>query len=266
MNLSKLKFALFLLVVPLAASPFLLAPSIPVYADNNQEIGISLSVTGATPSAGSIVSMEKGQFSLSTKAFDDNIYGLVLPQPSVYFLDISSPGNVSVARSGLAEVRVSSVNGTISPGDYLTSSATPGVAQKADHGGYVLGKAIDAYNESDKTKEGIISVALEPQLWLGSTTSTSVGNNLLKNLSLAFQAPTLAPLASLRYLLAAIIAAGSFLLGFAFFGRVASRGVDALGRNPLASTTIQIGVIINLGITALITGSGLVLAYLILVL
>ncbi|KKU82490.1 MAG: hypothetical protein UY11_C0046G0010, partial [Candidatus Amesbacteria bacterium GW2011_GWC2_47_8] len=41
---------------------------------------------------------------------------------------------------------------------------------------------------------------------------------------------------------------------------------EAVGRNPLAGRLIQLSVVLNLLLTALIMGSGLVIAYLILVL
>jgi hypothetical protein len=74
-----------------------------------------------------------------------------------------------------------------------------------------------------------------------------------------------APLESLRYLLAFIIAIVSFGLGFLYFGRVIKTGVEAIGRNPLASRTIQATIFVNIVITIVIVGTGLALAALILI-
>ena len=94
----------------------------------------------------------------------------------------------------------------------------------------------------------------------------STKGNLLETVRQALLSPTLTPLASLRYVLASIMAVGAFILGFWYFGRVAKTGVEAIGRNPLAGRTIQLGVILNLLLTGVIMASGLVVAYLILVL
>jgi hypothetical protein len=72
-------------------------------------------------------------------------------------------------------------------------------------------------------------------------------------------------LASLRYLLAIIVAVMAFGLGFVYFGRVAKGGVEALGRNPLAGRAIQLSVLMNLILTVAIMVGGLVLAYIILI-
>jgi len=54
------------------------------------------------------------------------------------------------------------------------------------------------------------------------------------------------------------------LLGFVAFGRVAGRGVEALGRNPLAARVIQLGIFLNVFITVAIIAAGILVAILIL--
>jgi hypothetical protein len=41
-----------------------------------------------------------------------------------------------------------------------------------------------------------------------------------------------------KYIIAGFVVIGSVMLGFYFFGQVASRGIDALGRNPLAGKMV----------------------------
>jgi F0F1-type ATP synthase membrane subunit c/vacuolar-type H+-ATPase subunit K len=53
-------------------------------------------------------------------------------------------------------------------------------------------------------------------------------------------------------------------LGFVFFGRVVARGVEAMGRNPLAGSLIAVSVVFNLILTVVIMLVGLGIAYLIL--
>jgi hypothetical protein len=57
-----------------------------------------------------------------------------------------SPDYHAVALVGRVPVNVSTENGTIAAGDYLTSSSAPGVAMKATHAGYTLGKATQSYS------------------------------------------------------------------------------------------------------------------------
>ena len=57
-----------------------------------------------------------------------------------------------------------------------------------------------------------------------------------------------------------------FGLGFIYFGRIAKAGVEAIGRNPLASRTITSGLVLHILLTIVIVGAGLGIGYLILVL
>ena len=160
-------------------------------------------------------------------------------------------------------VRVSSQNGNIEVGNLVTSSNIPGVGQKATSNGFVLGLALEGYTSDDTEATGDILVSLNIH-----PTSGFVGDrtNLIANVRQALSAPVIAPLASLRYLLAFIIAILSFGVGFVYFGRVVKTGVEAVGRNPLASRAIQITVLINILITIVIVVAGLGIAFLILIL
>jgi hypothetical protein len=70
----------------------------------------------------------------------------------------------------------------------------------------------------------------------------------------------------MRYLAAVLTTAVAFALGFFFFGRHGKAGIEALGRNPLAARTIGIGMAINIFLTVVVMGVGLLIAYMILVL
>ena len=168
-----------------------------------------------------------------------------------------------VMQKGDVLVRVSSQNGNIEVGDLVTTSTVPGVAKKATSNGFILGLALEAYASDDSETTGniLVSINIHP-------TSSFVGDraNLVANIRQALSAPVIAPLASLRYLLAFIIAILAFALGFLYFGRVVKSGVEAVGRNPLASRVIQITVIINILITLVIVVTGLAIALLILIL
>ena len=87
----------------------------------------------------------------SDKAYQQTIIGIV----SNNYGDFTSAGyNIKkednpmpVALNGRVPVKVSLENGPIAAGDPLTSSSVPGVAMKATASGYVIGKALESFDE-----------------------------------------------------------------------------------------------------------------------
>src|SRR5205085_2610488 len=70
----------------------------------------------------------------------------------VVYRSIDDSGS-PVARNGLAEVNVSTINGDINQGDYITSSPLAGKGEKAISSGYVVGIALQKFT----TKDGSIT-------------------------------------------------------------------------------------------------------------
>jgi hypothetical protein len=70
------------------------------------------------------------------------------------------PNALPLAMSGIVKLKVSSINGSISPGDPLTASLIRGVAVKAVGPGYIGAKAIGSYSNSDPNQVGIIDVII----------------------------------------------------------------------------------------------------------
>jgi len=85
----------------------------------------------------------------ASTSYDNNLLGVVS------YSDIPALGTkvndnyLPIALIGRVPVKVSTENGSIQPGDYLTSSTKPGVAMKATEAGPVIGKALEAYNNSN---------------------------------------------------------------------------------------------------------------------
>ena len=90
--------------------------------------------------------------------------------------------------------------------------------------------------------------------------------NLLDALRSGSLSPLLNPVESLRYILAALIVAATFIIGFSTFGKSSSRTIEALGRNPLAQRSIKTAMVFNMILAFGVMLIGLALAYLILVL
>lgn len=189
--------------------------------------------------------------------FDSGIMGVYSVSPAVSLDDANLTDGKPIVSSGKVKVRVTAATGKIKAGDYITSSKTPGLGQKATKSGYALGTALENLDSGT----GLITVALGIR---PAVLATSVSDNLWESLRSGVNSLYLTPLAALRYILAMLVVVGAFMLGFVYFGRIAKSGVEAIGRNPLAGGTIQFGVIINLIFTGLIMVLGLTLAYFIL--
>mgnify|MGYP001585180635 CR=1 FL=1 len=230
-------------------------------------VAISVPVVDKDVKDGDIIAATEEGYKLSDRAYQPSIYGVITNTPAVFLengdTDLNIGTTYPVITSGKAYVRVSTVNGTIKKNDFITSSDTKGAGQKASANGYVLGTALEDYTESDPKAVGKILVYINPHF---NATFIAVRENLIQSLKNIAASPTLAPLTTFRYILAAIIAVGSFIIGFIHFGRIVKTGIEALGRNPLATIFIEVSVLMNIVLTIGIVLAGLGVSYLILAL
>lgn len=207
-----------------------------------------------------IVSTPKG-YSLSRQAYDQNIVGVVSLNSAIVFSGQTNNNSYPVVSSGKASILVSTSNGPIKNGDLITTSSTTGVGMKANKSGYVLGMALSDYQAQKTNQIGTVQVALNIHY---ATLNINVANNLLDIFKLSSLATYEQPMTVFKYFIAALIVFASFFFGFFVFGKVAGKGVEALGRNPLASKMIELGIVTNVIITVAIILSGLGLALVIL--
>lgn len=194
--------------------------------------------------------------------YDPQILGIVSSDAAI-ILSMSQAGTngVPVVANGNAFVLVNTKNGDIKRGDLLTSSTTPGVAVKATKSGYMLGTAMADYSSSDPNKEGKIPVSLNLHYFNAKPTLAGTLTDIFK---LALLPTKESPSPIFKYIVAALVVIASIILGFLSFGRAAAKGVEALGRNPMAGKIIHLGIIFNVVITVAIIAAGLVVAFLIL--
>jgi len=230
--------------------------------------GVALSIpikADLVPDASLVSSGETG-FELSAIDYDPAFYGVVTASPAAIFEDMTlKNGHHPVTTTGTVLVRVLTKNGIIKKDDNVTTSSVPGVGMKADFEGYIVGTSQGSCEEPDPTKECLILVSLAPRFSAGKSQGVN-GVNLFLNIKKAASSPFLSPLTSMRYLLAVATTAISFALGFFFFGRHGKAGIEALGRNPLAARKIGLGMAINMTLTVAAVVTGLLIAYMILVL
>lgn len=227
-------------------------------------IAVSVPIRDENVIEGDIICSGIDGYHLCVRSHDPSLFGVVVDNPSAAFESQGDEDVRLVTSSGNAMVRVTNKNGKIEDGSLVTSSEELGIAHLADKNAYVLGTALQSFESDNPEDVGkiLVSINIHPTTLI----SAGAGVNLLEALKVGFAAPTLAPLASLRYILAFSIVIISFTVGFVYFGRVVRAGIEATGRNPLARRMIQISVFFNSMIMIVIILVGLVIGYMILIL
>lgn len=229
---------------------------------------------------GDILSFNDQGIVLSSKENDEKIFGVVETSPLVAYRRQDNTGT-PVIRSGTADVNVTTVNGPIKVGDFITSSVIPGKGEKSKISGYIIGVAMENFSEaqgeeidynppsgtgqSKKVRAGKISVALKIEY--SEITTARSANRLFDAINAAFFRNVQDPerfVNIIRYLLAGLAVVISFLIGFFTLARTMPKGIEALGRNPLARNTIQFGIILNIIFTIGIALTGIAAAIILL--
>jgi len=102
---------------------------------------------------GSLVSIdpnETGFVRRTQTSNDSTILGVFSEKPGLRLSQAETHINgarpIPIALAGRVPVNVTDENGPIQPGDYLTSSSTPGYAMKATQPGPTVGKALEAFS------------------------------------------------------------------------------------------------------------------------
>lgn len=223
--------------------------------------------------SGDIISNTPGKgFVRSNVTYDNHIFGVLSDNPLI----VNRPTDPNskerpILQTGDLDVNVTDFNGKISKGDYISSSPIPGKGMKATLSGYVIGVAISDMTSGDNTSfqgrqlsNGVVKVSLRIEYAELSTPRSS--SSFFSALNAAFfrsvQNPEQFTLV-IRYIIAGIIVILSLLIGFFAFTQSISKGIEAMGRNPLARRSIQISIIIQVIMTILTTIGSIVLALII---
>jgi F0F1-type ATP synthase membrane subunit c/vacuolar-type H+-ATPase subunit K len=211
---------------------------------------------------GSIISTAEKGLILSNLSYDSQVVGVVARDAAI-LLNNSREGasGVPIISTGQVYMLVSSKDGVIKKGDLLTTSTMPGVGVKAIRSGYVLGTALEDYTDPNPKKVDKIVVDMNLHYFNSKPTFPGSLSDIFK---IALLTTREGPSSIFKYIVAAIVVLGSFVLGFMTFGRTAAKGVEALGRNPAAKSIIYLGIIFNVSIVVVIVLSGLTVAFLIL--
>lgn len=217
---------------------------------------------------GSIVAHQEGVFVLTNEPYDKDIFGVVALDPAIELRPLEELEEIEetpVVRNGMVNVRVNGENGPITAGQLVTSSSTPGVGMRSTKSGFILGVAQAEFNPSSPEQEAIIPILLDIRFAFSddSPQSSQVISRLMSVVGLNTLSFIEEPVKTLRYTTAAIAILLSLALSFLSFGRVAFKGVEAIGRNPLAKNSILTGVIINTILAVALAAAGVAVAYII---
>lgn len=237
----------------------------------NFDIASNYEVADTDVIAGDIITSNDQGLVRAENPYDNKLFGIIQDNAVMVFTEATGSGK-AIVRNGDALVRVSDFNGEIKIGDRVTSSSLKGYGMKATQSGYVIGVATGEFKEDQtidfqgkQVKTGTIQVALKIEYAEISTPRSA--NRYLEYFGVAFfknvQDPERFALV-MKSIIAGIIAITSFAAGFFAFTRAISKGVEAIGRNPLAKKTIQIAIVIQLVLTVFTTIAGLVGAFIVL--
>jgi F0F1-type ATP synthase membrane subunit c/vacuolar-type H+-ATPase subunit K len=223
----------------------------PVYAQNAAAIATYITIDHPNVIDGYIVATEKDQFIITNEAYQTNMIGIVNKQAAIEIKFGNNPNNYPVSTSGQSYVMVTLANGDVNKGDYITSSPIEGVGMKATVPGPIIGVALEDASDPDEATITKVKIAIQKDYNVDPLFGmSSVGSNPF------FQKNT----DVIKYFFGGLVLIISLLFSYLYFGRLSLKGVEALGRNPLASKKIQAGIILNVIMAVSVCLIGLVTA------
>ena len=95
---------------------------------------------------GFVVSVDKGNYQLSSKKGDPNIVGVITLNPSITLRKSTNTNVYDINTTGISVVKASNSLGKITKGDYVTSSDKLGIAVRSADSEYVIGTALEDFD------------------------------------------------------------------------------------------------------------------------
>lgn len=236
------------------------------------DMSVAVSQVSADPdiAVGDIVRMnETGQVVRSETEFDERMVGVYNREATIIY----HTGNegIPIAFQGQVLVNVTTAGGPIMLGDLITTSSIAGRGQRSlTTRGQVLGIALGALGESDGVeanyegrivREGKIPVSIDirpgdvQSVGIVSKMVDQFGSLVLKNIDTPERSESF-----FRFIMAGLIAAVAVIVSFVTFGRNITRGLEAIGRNPLARAQIQAMIVVNVLLIAAISIGAIMLS------
>ncbi len=190
--------------------------------------------------------------------YSSHLFGILKDNPLAVYRRVDNSGK-PIVRSGMINVNVTTLNGPIKSGDYITSSDIAGMGMKATDSGYAIGIANGSFDEKSgnstayqgKTiRSGTVPVTIglvfadisaaggQP----GSSILNQAGNSLIKNIQTPQGFDRL-----MKFILAGLIMLIAIIFAFITLIRAIPKAIEAVGRNPLAKKSINLSLALNIG-------------------
>lgn len=204
------------------------------------------------------LSLKKETLIRSTKSFDERMYGVLARDPVMVYRTLTT---LPVAKQGEVLMNVTTLGGPIEVGDYVTSSPIAGKGQHAEGlAGYMVGVAMGNFDgkgatasadyQGKKYPMGMVKVNVgigpaSPIITKATGgilgTLKQLATAIVFNISTSKQAERI-----IRYILAVLIAVIIIYVSYKTFGANITKGMEAIGRNPLAKGSIQAMITMNI--------------------
>ena len=229
---------------------------------------------------GTIVSLDRPEASTVVKATPrniNNLYGVIVQQGDISVSQDNSRNQVFVANEGVANVLVSTANGSVNAGDAITVKSIEGIGEKSSQEGIVLGIAqqdlennnneLEQYTIGENSSNKNISIGLIPVHISVGSYSDIMGSTGLEDRNALEQVAD--GLAGKRVKLFALVLsfivlligifASIFIITSSSYGSIIS-----MGRNPLSEKKIVRSLLLLFSMAIGFFASSALIAYLIL--
>lgn len=236
------------------------------------EIADTYDIADQEAVAGDILSLSQEGLKRSVADYDNKIFGVINSDPLASYKRVDGTGTL-ISRSGVVLINVTTANGAIKTGDFITSSTIAGKGQKALASGYIIGVAMKDFNEGEgaqidfsqfentearQISSGQIPVAIRIEYAEISTSRNA--NALLSRLNAALFSNVQDPekfVNVIRYVASGIVIIFSILIGLFILARVIPKGVEGIGRNPMARRSILLYTAFNIVLVVVIIMLGI---------
>lgn len=255
-------YSIIITIVVVATGFLLMSNPVSVHAQPyGTAIATKHTILNGDPKSGDIVSFDKRTkiFYLARIPGDKNVFGVVVKNPVLLLSDNSSGS--PIITSGEVSVNVTTKNGPIKVGDYISASSVPGKGARATISDLeIIGTAISSFPDTsldvplqtNKIYKGTVQVLFyrrtNPLIATVQQTpqSVEIGKNIIFHI--------------VKYILATLVAVGTVAIAFKASGSSMRSGIISIGRNPLAKSSIHSMIILNTIIIILISAVGMAVA------
>jgi hypothetical protein len=206
---------------------------------------------------GSIVSLDKNSedhVSATTTDTTDNIFGVVIDAGnSLLSVTTGQASQVQVATSGVVQVLVSDINGSINQGDAITASPIKGVGMKATDNIKVVGIAQDSMNNNNSSQQtytdkqgkkhtveiGLVPVLVNVAYYYKTATKTLIPA-AIQNIANALAGKKVNPL---PIIVASAILVVTLIVVVSIIYSMIHSSIVSVGRNPMSQSAVYRDVI-----------------------